>query len=151
MKKKQIGIWLDYKSAQLIEMNGDGEPQVHQIASNVDFSNIAGGSRTAGTPWGPQIATSDSKQTFRREQQEDDYVQEIIKALRDADEIYLFGPEGAKEKLVKALRENKDFHAHLRAVETSHDMTMNQKMQKVKAFFGHEPERVKIRGSGAAM
>ncbi len=132
--KKQSGIWLDFKQADIITLEGKGEPTVNCIKSDIDFGKIAGGSRTV-SPWGPQMATSESKHTERRKHQESGYFEEIMKQVQSEDELFIFGPAEAKDGLVKAIKDNNNFHPHLLAVETADSMTMNQKIAKVREVF----------------
>lgn len=133
--KKQIGIWLDYREANIIELTGD-ESTMNTLPSEVDTSRPKGGSRTKGAPYGPMDKISESKYLERRKQQEAAYFEQIIAAVQEADELYIFGPAEAKDGLAKAIRQNPTFKPLLRAVETADSMTINQKVAKVKAFFG---------------
>lgn len=133
--KKQLGVWLDYREANLIELQGE-DVQVQTLPSDVDTSRPKGGSRTRTVPYGPMDKISESKYLERRKQQEESYFERIIGAVQAADELYVFGPAEAKDGLVKAIKERNAFGPQLRAVETADSMTPNQKIAKVKAFFG---------------
>jgi hypothetical protein len=133
--KKQIGIWLDFKQADIITLHGKTEPMVTSIQSDIDFGKIKGGSRSV-SPWGPQMATSESKHTERRKHQESAYFEKIIKQVQDAEALYIFGPAEAKDGLARALKES-DFHPQLLAVETADSMTLPQKIAKVREVFAN--------------
>ena len=59
----------------------------------------------------------------------------MIAAVKDADELYLFGPAEAKDGLLKAIKANKNFKPAFKGIETADSMTENQKIAKVRAFF----------------
>lgn len=131
--KKQSGIWLDYREALIINAKGS-ETKIIRVPSEVDTSHVKGGSRSK-TPWGPMDKTSESKFLERRKHQETAYFSRVMETLREADEIYIFGPGEAKDGLVKAIRNNRRFTSYLRGVETADKMTIKQKVAWVKNFF----------------
>lgn len=133
--KKQTGIWLDFREANLIELAG-GEANVVTIASEIDPSRPKGGSGSRGTPYGPMDKISESKYLERRKHQEQAYYQKLVAALKGADELYIFGPAQAKDGLLKTIKDTPNFRPHLSGFDTADSMTENQKVAKVKAFFG---------------
>ncbi|MCB0519456.1 MAG: hypothetical protein H6577_18405 [Lewinellaceae bacterium] len=134
--KKQTGVWIDFKEAYLIDLKGKGEPAVRHILSDIDTSSLGGGSRTRDEAWGPMDKTSESKFLERRKHQESAYFEAVIKALAEAEEVYIFGPAEAKDGLVKAIKAGHNFPANLMGVETADSMTPNQRIAQVRAFFG---------------
>lgn len=134
MKKQQLGIWLDSQEAFLVHLNGD-EPFVQKIESDIDTSEIKGGSGTGGTPWGPQINVSENKGLERLKHAQKNYFEILQKALETADEIYLFGPGEMKKHLSKFLESDKSFKPQILEVATADSMTENQLVAKVKDFF----------------
>lgn len=132
--KKQCGIWLDFAEALIVHLKG-GEVQTQSIPSEIDHGHPKGGSRSK-TPWGPMDVMDEKKVLARTNQQAKAYYQEIIQAIGDVEDIYVFGPAEAKIGLEKAL-----MAAHLkdkvRAIEVADSMTKNQKVAQVKAFFAN--------------
>jgi hypothetical protein len=136
--KKKIGIWLDFREANLITLRGKSET-FETILSEIDTSRPKGGSRSK-TPWGPMETVSEKAHLERRKHEEKIYFDKIIDAVKDADEVYIFGPAQAKEGLVKAIKEKSNlFQPWLGDVETSDSMTKNQKIAQVRDFFSHHP------------
>ncbi|MCB0548489.1 MAG: hypothetical protein KDD19_12985 [Phaeodactylibacter sp.] len=130
---KQIGIWLDFKEAFVIELN-KGETSVVCIPSEVEDYHVKGGSRTR-QPWGPMDKTSDTKYLGRRETQLKHYYSRIMEKVGDADELFVFGPAEAKKGLEKAIASEKAFQPRLLSMETADSMTQNQMVARVRDFF----------------
>ena len=108
--KKQTGIWLDTKEATLIELTDQQTPQIHHIRSSVSTAHAKGGSRSA-SPWGPTSVISESKILEKRKHQKAGYFEKIMAAVKDSDEVFIFGPAQAKDKLLHAIKENRQqFH-----------------------------------------
>lgn len=131
---KQVGIWLDFKEAVVIELN-NREASVQHIPSEVEDFHVKGGSRTK-QPWGPMDKTSDTKYLGRRETQLKHYYARVMEKVGDADELFVFGPAGAKKGLEKAMRARKSFRPQLLSTETADSMTENQMVARVRGFFG---------------
>ena len=132
--KKQIGVWLDFKEAYIINL-GTGETDFKRISSDIDTGHVKGGARSK-VPWGPMDKTSESKILKRRKHQEHKYYQILLEQIRDADALYVFGPAEAKNGLKKEIGLDPNFKGELKGVETADSMTKNQMIAQVKAFFG---------------
>lgn len=133
--KKQTGIWLDFREADIIELEG-GEVNVRNIESDIDTSRPKGGAGQGGTPYGPMDKISESKYLERRKHQEKAYFEKLIAEIKSSDEVYIFGPAEAKDGLLKCIKDTSNFQPHLSGIETADSMTANQKVAKVKEFFG---------------
>lgn len=134
--KKQIGIWLDFKEAFLIELQDGKESGIGKITSNIDTSHAKGGVPSGGRQGGTFIGGSEKAHNNRRQQQEVQYFDKILKAIQHADEVYVFGPGEAKNGLLHDIKEHrKQFHSHLMAVETADYLTENQMVAQVKQYF----------------
>lgn len=133
MKNTKIGIWLDYRTANIITLKGKGTTY-NTIESEVDPSKPRGGSRPK-MKYGPVDTVSEKHFLERRKHEEKAYYEKLITAVKDADELYLFGPAEAKDGLLKAIKANKNFKPAFKGIETADSMTENQKIAKVRAFF----------------
>ncbi len=134
--KKQTGIWLDLKEANIIDLIDEDELKVQRIHSGVDTTHAKGGSRTGGTPWGPMGKISENKVLNRRKHQEKGYFKEILEAVKTSDEILIFGPGEAKDGLISFIKDDDTrIHSRVRGVETADSMTVNQKIAYVRKFF----------------
>lgn len=136
--KKQIGIWLDFKEANVISLDGMRE-RYDTIISDIDTARPKGGARSK-TPWGPMDTVSEKAYLERRKREERNYFDRIIDAVQEADDVYIFGPAEAKDKLVKVIKENTHlFHPRLSDIETADSMTKNQKISRVRDYFRNHP------------
>ena len=140
--KKYIGIWLDRREAFVVYLLNnkpftDGKQEtVERIESNIERRvRLSGGSRSRKTPYGPQEIAVDSKQESRVKQQLNEYYQQIIKRISDADRILIFGPGEAKIELKKAIEKTQLLAAKIMKVESADKMTIRQITAKSRAFF----------------
>lgn len=130
---RKIGIWLDTRMAYVIHIK-DKEAEIQEISSQVEDFHPTGGARSK-TLWGPQDSLDEHKYLERKKHQLQNYFQEIIKKIQKGDDLYVFGPAEAKIGLQKIIAAKKQFPGNLLAVETADQMTKNQKVRQVKAFF----------------
>lgn len=130
---KQIGIWLDYKEAYLIELNGS-KVDVLRVESAIEDFHPKGGARSK-SPWGPMDTVSESKYLERRKHQESAYFQKLLEAVNEVDELYIFGPAEAKNKFLKTFKKSSGIRPLMKGIESADSMTENQRIAKVKAFF----------------
>ncbi len=130
--KKQIGIWLDYRTAVIVDPKT--RKTIENIVSEIEEGNIKGGARSK-TPWGPMDKVSESKVLHRRDQQEKNYYENIKNKVKDYNEIYVFGPAEAKTGLVKAMTSDNSFNGQVMQIDTADSMTENQMIAKVSDFF----------------
>lgn len=130
---REIGIWLDYKTAYLIHLQEE-EAIIEEIPSAVEDYHPSGGA-TSKTPWGPQDSVKEKTYLERKKQQLQRFFQAIMENLQKDDALYIFGPAEAKLGLRKAIEGNNHLAINLRAVEAADQMTENQKVAQVRAFF----------------
>ena len=114
----------------------DGKERFFEIPSEMDFFNPKGGSRSK-TKWGPQEVVHDSKYLEREKHQFKKYVDKIAEAIKDTDQLAIFGPGEAPEKLVSVLKGNyPDLADKITITEKADSMTENQFKALVKETFG---------------
>lgn len=133
MENTKVGIWLDYRAANIITLKGKGAIY-NTIESGIDPSKARGGSKPKKA-YGPVDTVSEKHFLERRKHEEKGYFDNLMAAVKDADELYLFGPAEAKNGLLKAIKGNNNFKPAFKGIETSDSMTENQKIAKVRAFF----------------
>lgn len=131
---KQTGIWLDYNEANIFELI-DGEVSSKSIPSNIEHFNLKGGARSK-SPWGPMDKTSDTKLLARKNQQEKQYFESIVSEISDSDEVFVMGPAMAKIGLQKFIEKASRLKINLLKVESADSITTNQKIERVREFFG---------------
>ena len=133
MKNIKIGIWLDFRAANIITLQGKNA-RYNTIDSGIDASRPRGGSRPK-MKYGPVDTVSEKHFSERRKHNEKAYYENLITAVKDADELFVFGPAEAKDGLLKAIKVSKNFKPAFKGIETADSMTENQKIAKVRAFY----------------
>jgi len=131
--KNPVGIWLDYREAYIVYVNGSSEVAVN-LASNIDESHPVGGSGSS-TPYGSQEAISETRHLRRRKRQEKQYFQSIIEKIRHRDGIYILGPAQAKLGLEHELKKDPNLLDKILTLDTCDRITNNQIRAKIRDFF----------------
>jgi len=132
--KKYTGIWVDHKKAFMVLITGE-EETCTIIESNVEgHIRLSGGSRSS-TPYGPQDVSSERKIDERRKHQLKRYYEEIIRSIKDAQKILIFGPGEAKNELRKEMEKKKKLSGKIVGIEPADKMTEKEIRAKVKYFF----------------
>lgn len=131
---KKTGIWIDKEKAHIVTIENERE-KLTTITSDVENYHVGGGSKSK-SPWGPQQVVHDSKYTDREKHQLKNYFNDIIKIIKNADEIVIFGPAKTNVKLEKEIIKNhKSLAEKIKKVEKSDSMTNNQFIALVKDFY----------------
>ncbi len=131
---KNIGIWLDKRIAKIVSIENDIE-HLEFIESGVDDFHVVGGSGTK-FKGGPQDVVQDSKYLEREKHQLKAFFEAIADKIQTADQIAIFGPAQANEKLIKELQENYQMiAARVKAVLKTDSMTNNQLKSMIRNFF----------------
>ena len=132
--EKVFGLWVDHEKAIIVSLMGR-EHQVIYVESDIEgHFRLKGGSRSKA-PYGPQDATSESKKDSRYSQHLNIYFQHIIDLLKDAKQIFIFGPGEAKFELKKEIEKNNMFLDKISDIETTDKLTEPQIVAKVKKYF----------------
>ncbi len=129
----KAGIWLNIKYANIITID-DGTSNFKTIESRVDTSSPKGGSRSK-TPYGPMDKMDEKKVMARKEHQVNRYLDDICHELRKASHIYIFGPSLTKLRLRDRILQDRSIKGQILAIDNADEMTINQKVAAVKAFF----------------
>lgn len=133
--KKQIGIWLDYKEAHIITLNGK-QNDINIISSEIESYHLKGGARSK-TPYGPMDKTSESKFLARKKHQVEKYYKKIMEATNDANEILIMGPAEAKIGLRDKMTKTRTYRPMIKGYKTVDSITKNQKVARTLEFFGY--------------
>jgi hypothetical protein len=134
--KKQTGIWLDAREAHFIELEDGDVISVRKVGSDFAKAAAKGGHAGGRLRGGAPVGISEKALHNSRRNAERNYYEAILDNLHDADEVLVFGPGEAKDKLVNAIKAHPShFNADLMAVLTADDMTEPQKIAYVKTFF----------------
>ena len=135
--EKLFGLWVDHEKAIIVSLMGESHKVIHVESDIEGRFRLKGGSRSS-TPYGPQDATSESKRDFRYSKHLNIYFQHIIDLLKDAKQIYIFGPGEAKYEFKKSIEKNNMFLDKISDIETTDKLTEPQIIAKVKKYFEKE-------------
>ncbi len=133
--KSAAGLWIDHRQASIVMLSAGGEKTEH-ITSDIEKDvRFSGGSRFDG----PGTSLEEDQQDRRFGNQLSQYYDKVIRVVREADAILIFGPGEAKGELQQRL-EREELGERIVGVETADKMTDPQIAAKVRQYFG------KIRG-----
>ena len=135
--EKLFGLWVDHEKAIIVSLMGESHKVIHVESDIEGRFRLKGGSRS-NTPWGIQSATSESKRDFRYSKHLNIYFQNIIDLLKEAKQIYIFGPGEAKFELKKKIEKNNMLLDKISDIETTDKLTEPQIVVKVKKYFEKE-------------
>jgi len=119
--KKNLGIWMDYSSAQLIDPDKDK----NQIIQSKFSSELQ-----------KEVMKKGEKHLHNKEEQmQQAYFNEIADKIHGYDQVLLFGPTNAKKELNHYLNE-KELFKHVKiTLESADKMTENERNAFVKRHF----------------
>jgi len=130
--KKYVGIWLDHVKSNIISVS-QKEELFSVIESHIE--NHRGEAAIRQSPSSHLLdAALEGKTQEKRKQILHRYYQEIIKNVKSAEKLLIFGPGEAKIELEKEILKCKDFAPHL-TVEPADRMSNSQISAKVRKFF----------------
>jgi len=133
--KTKIGIWIDQSKAIIVSIN-KGKEDIIQIESSINDKYESDFDGDKGSFKGQQHISNERKNEAKNDAKFNIYLREVASNVELANEIYLFGPAGAKNDLHKVLEEYSNrFKYTLNTIETTDSMTLNQVVAKVKAFY----------------
>lgn len=132
---RQTGIWIDSSKAIIISLDGDKE-NITEIDSDIENRSHHHGEGKKGTFSGNRHGSSETQFDNRIHEQTNRYMDAIIDYVKKSDELYIFGPSGAKTQLKKRiLEEHLIAPEKLKAVVSSDKMTANQIVAKIREFY----------------
>jgi len=131
---KKTGVWLDRRSAYVVTLKNGGH-HLKIITSDVDFRIREEGESKDYTRFGNQYGTKEKAKEARLEQQLKAYYKNIMTALKEADEVYIFGPAEAKNELHKTISAHATGLIRISAIASSGKLTENQIVAAVKKHF----------------
>lgn len=124
--EKRVGLWIDRKKAVIVSIANNVEARriiTADMANYVKYSII-----------GPRDGSPEYVRDGRFWNHVGEYYAKIIEHIRDAAEIQIFGPEGAKYELQKRL-ESQGLAGHIVSVEDTKKLTDIQISTKVLQRF----------------
>jgi len=131
--KKEIGLWIDHREAVIVIL-ANGEEEIKHISSTGGKHIRYSGSSHSKTPEGLKEVTSEDQRDRKFTNNLNNYYDEVISVVRDANTIQIFGPGEAKVELEKRI-EHEGIQAHILEIETVDKMTERQITAKVHERF----------------
>jgi len=132
--KNQAGIWIDGKEAVVVRINGE-TTDTKTIVSDIENKTHHEKESHKGTFQGMHHGNEEKKFDERKKHQVKDYLNRVISEVKDANEIYVFGPSEMKKHLKSEIENDKLIVEKLKDVETADNMTTNQIVARVKEYF----------------
>lgn len=122
---KKVGLWIDHKRAVIFSISNEGA-EIKRISSELE-SNHQRSSEV-------QKESAEKNKDKRLTGHLNNYYDEILSHIRDAESILIFGPGEAKRELKERLEIEK-LHGNIVGIETVDKMTDNQIVLKVRQRF----------------
>jgi len=121
--EKKLGIFMDHSSAHLIEFTSDGAEE-KVITSKFTHNEKE-----------HSLSKSENLMHNKEQHEQSEYYKKLGDAIRNYEDVILFGPTDAKVELFNSLRENHLFEKIKIEVQTADKMSENQQHAFVKAHF----------------
>ncbi|WP_194774461.1 hypothetical protein [Pararhodonellum marinum] len=135
---KQVGVWIDHSKALLIGHEKGKACLIETIDSPYEKIKREEGETNDKTRFSPnpEHASNNEHRKHQIAQNElNEYFKMLEGKLNRFEDIMLFGPSTAKEKLRNRLRGNKSFDGKWLSVQNSDKMTDNQLLAFVRNFY----------------
>ena len=129
----EIGLWIDHREAIIVILAGDAEETVHINSRSGKRIRYSSASRSK-TPPGMKQVPSETQRDQKFQNVLNEFYDEVVATVRQAETIQVFGPGEAKGELVKRL-ERAGLKEHVLAVEAADKMTDRQIAAKVRQRF----------------
>jgi hypothetical protein len=123
--KRKVGLWIDHKKAVIFSLSDEGA-EIKRISSELEKDVRFSG--------GEQKESAEKHKDKRLAGHLNNYYDEVLSYIRNAESILIFGPGEAKVELKKRL-ENMELHKRIVGFETVDKMTDNQIVAKVRQRF----------------
>jgi stalled ribosome rescue protein Dom34 len=120
---KKLGIWMDHASADLILFSKKA------IKLDTILSNFTHQDKTE------TLSKGEKKMHHKEQQAQADYYERISDEIKKYDEVLLFGPTDAKTELFNILKEDRSFGSIKIEIQQTDQITDNQKLAVVNAYF----------------
>jgi hypothetical protein len=120
--KKKLGIWMDHANAHVMEY---GDP----IKTNIIVSGSTHQEKEKSLEKGEKMMHNKEKQ------QQAAYYKALGEAIKNYDDVLLFGPTDAKAELLNILKADTHFSKIKFEIVQAEKMTENQEQAYVKKYF----------------
>ena len=135
LPEKKTGIWIDQDDSYIIRLEENKEPFIHHIKSDVESRVRVKGEERVSARFGNTFIDDQEKKQRRQRHERQRYFDEIIELVGNDDYIFIYGPGKGKEELKNAFEKAHGIKAKVIAMETTDQLTKNQRMAKVLDYF----------------
>lgn len=123
--EKKLGIWMDHLNAHLMEYHStEGGHSITELPLTHQATDHSAGS-------------SENVINNKEHQQQSDYYKKLGDAIKNYNEVILFGPTTAKVELFNTLKTDHHFADIKIEVQQADKMTENQQHAFVKDYFSN--------------
>jgi stalled ribosome rescue protein Dom34 len=122
---KNLGVWMDHSNAHLMEFTTD--PITTTIIS----------SRFNHREKEHSIGKSENGMHQKEQHEQADYYKKIGEAIKNYQEVLLFGPTNAKTELLNLLKADHHFEKIKLETKDADKMTQNEQHAFVRDYFSH--------------
>ena len=132
---RNVGVWIDQKEANIITLVNEDAIKTKTIYSDVETRIRVEGEKKQSGRFGDQYLVDEKGKKNRIEEYTTRYLNKVVDELKSADQILVFGPAQTKKRLEKLMFEDQSLIEKLKEIKVSDNMTDNQKIAYVKAYF----------------
>lgn len=132
--KKQTGIWIDTKKAIVVSLSRD-QAKVTEIESEIKGRIRIPGEGKWYSRFGRQFFNFEKRQQRKKDMKVETYLLKIIRTIKEAEEVVLFGPGQMKKKLDKQIEQDPSLNALIRHVVPCDNLTDNQVVAWVRKYY----------------
>jgi hypothetical protein len=132
--KKRTGIWLDHEKATIVTLFGSRYKLSIIESDIITRERVDGETRKYGR-FGDQSLNHEKHKERRIEKQISNFLQQLLREIKDVDELVLFGPANMKIELEKHILNDPTLASKLKAVLSADSMSNNQMVAWVKKFY----------------
>jgi hypothetical protein len=130
---KAVGLWIDHTRAVIVTIENETE-KTQEISSNIEFPPLLVNETALITSSDAQTSAAENAKEKQLRKSLGKYYTEIISNIRDAESIWIFGPDLAKVELENRLKHD-ELGARVVGIETVDKMTYQQIAAKVHAHY----------------
>jgi stalled ribosome rescue protein Dom34 len=131
---RKTGIWIDTKRAVIVNLS-KGEPEVSVIESEINSRERIPGEGKWFARFGQQFINFEKRKQRRRQHEIKLYAKNVKDAVKDTEELVVFGPGMMKNELEKVMHDDPALQHTIKHVRTADSMTENQMVAWVKDYF----------------
>jgi len=135
--RSEVGVWIDHRKAVIASIAGKDEA-IRQVTSDMEKHVRYSGAA--------QEDSAEDQRDRRFTGHLDQYYDEVIACLRDADSILILGPGEAKIELAERLRRDAH-HGHVVGIDTADKMTDHQLAATVRQRFLGSKRKLQARNA----